>query len=101
MPDLDVSKLIGVHEAISILDAVPVSPRVVRVSLLDALDQRLAQDVVADRDYPPFAKSLMDGYGVRGAEAKRGPAELKFVGEIPAGTVPDRALNAGEAAAIM
>src|SRR6188472_2860581 len=103
MPDLDVSKLIGVHEAISILDSVPVSPRVVRVSLAEALARRLAQDVVADRDYPPFAKSLMDGYAVRGVDLRgaTGSAELRFAGEIPAGAVPDRPLGVGEAAAIM
>src|SRR3954470_24551439 len=102
MPDLDVSKLIGVHEAISILDAQPVSPRIVRVPLAEALDRRLAQDVVADRDYPPFAKSLMDGYAVHGVDVRgSGPVELRFAGEIPAGSVPDRPLGAGEAAAIM
>lgn len=102
MPELDVSKLIGVHEAIAILDSVPVSPRVVRVSLAEALDRRLAQDVVADRDYPPFPKSLMDGYAVHGAELRgSGPVELRFAGEIPAGSLPQRPLGVGEAAAIM
>ena len=103
MPDLDVSRLIGVHEAIGILDAQPVTPRIVRVPLAEALDRRLAQDVVADRDYPPFAKSLMDGYAVRGADLRGGTAavELRFAGEIPAGAVPDRPLGVGEAAAIM
>src|SRR4051794_40382449 len=44
----------------------------------------------------------MDGYAVRGADVRgSGGAELRFAGEIPAGSVPDRPLGAGEAAAIM
>jgi molybdopterin molybdotransferase len=102
MAELDVSRLIGVHEAIAILDGQPVTPRVVRLPLAEALDRRLAQDVLADRDYPPFAKSLMDGYAVRGVDLRgTGSVELRFAGEIPAGAVPDRPLGVGEAAAIM
>src|SRR3954467_8274481 len=102
MPDLDLSRLIGVHEAISILGRQPGSRRVVRVPLAEALDRRLAQDVVADRDYPPFAQSLMDGYAGCVAEVRgSGGVELRCAGEIPAGSVPERPLGAGEAAAIM
>src|SRR5437762_2793105 len=35
MPEPDVSKLIGVPEAISILDGIPVTPRVVRVPVAE------------------------------------------------------------------
>jgi molybdopterin molybdotransferase len=31
----------------------------------------LAEDVVSDRDYPPFARAMMDGYAVRLADAGR------------------------------
>src|SRR5690606_20552252 len=48
------------------------------------------------------AKSQMDGYAVRAADLRgAGPFELRFAGEIPAGSLPDRPLAAGEAAAIM
>jgi molybdopterin molybdotransferase len=101
MPEPEVSKLIGVPEAILILDGVPVAPRVVRVRLAQALGRRLAQDVAADRDYPPFARSLMDGYAVRAAEVRGGLLEFRFAGEIPAGAVAERPLGPGETAAIM
>jgi molybdopterin biosynthesis enzyme len=53
--------LLSVQEAIDILDATPVPPRIVRRDLRQVLGLRLAGDVAADRDYPPFEKSLMDG----------------------------------------
>ena len=105
MAEPDVSKLISVKEAIDVVDRTEVRPRVVRVKLGDADGMRLARDVVADRDYPPFAKSLMDGYAVRSADVTaRGAAaslELKLVGEVAAGGKLDRPIAQGEAAAIM
>ena len=45
-----------------ILVALPIAlPRDEVVDLLDADGRVLAEDVVADRDYPPFDKSLVDG----------------------------------------
>jgi molybdopterin molybdotransferase len=61
----------------------------------------LAEDLVADRDYPPFDKSLMDGYAVRAVDVAGGPVELRVVGEVAAGQAAGRALGAGEAIAIM
>src|SRR5689334_25135341 len=85
----DVTKLLSVREAIDIIDRAEVHPRVVRVPLGEVDGMRLAADVAADRDYPPFAKSLMDGYAVKSADvvgrgAPGKPAELKIVGEIAA-----------------
>ena len=105
MAEPDVSKLISVKEAMDLIDRTEVRPRVVRVRLSEADGMRLARDVVADRDYPPFAKSLMDGYAVRSADVTgRGTAaslELKLVGEVAAGAAAERAVGQGEAVAIM
>lgn len=50
----------------------------------EALGYVLAQEIRADRDYPPFDRSTRDGYAVRAAEAV--PAsELRCIGEIKAG----------------
>jgi molybdopterin molybdotransferase len=83
------------------VDAAPVTPRVVRLRLPEAFGRRLAIDVVADRDYPPFAKSTMDGFAVRSADVARTPAELQVVGRVAAGRVLEAALGPGQAAAIM
>jgi len=77
----------------------PLPPR--EVPLLDALGRTLAQDVVADRDVPPFRNSAMDGYAVRGADVASAPARLRVIGSVQAGGVPDRAVGAGEAMRIM
>ena len=102
MSEPDVGKLMSVREAIDVIDRTECRPRVVRVPLGEADAMRLAADVVADRDYPPFAKSLMDGYAVRSADVVgRSAAELKVVGELAAGAMPERSVLPGEAIAIM
>jgi molybdopterin molybdotransferase len=101
MSEPDVSDLLTVQQAIAILDATPVAPRVIRVPLAAAQGARLAEDLAADRDYPPFDKSLMDGYAVRAADVATTPADLRITGEIPAGQVSSRPINPGEAVAIM
>jgi molybdopterin molybdotransferase len=65
-----------------------------------AVGQVLAADVTADRDSPPFDKSLRDGYAVRSADCAGGATELWVVEEIAAGAVPQRAIGTGECARI-
>jgi molybdopterin molybdotransferase len=103
VPEPDVSKLISVREAIDLIDRTDVHPRVVRVPLHEADGMRLANQVTADRDYPPFAKSLMDGYAVRAADVVgRSSAELRLVGEIAAGAdASGNSISPGETVAIM
>jgi molybdopterin molybdotransferase len=90
-----------VQQAIRILDAVEVRPRVRRVALAEALGLRLAQTVATDRDYPPFDKSQMDGFAIRQADVVNTPAELQLIGEVAAGESSDRMPGAGETIAIM
>ena len=85
------------------LDAVrsharPLPPRPIR--LTEALGLRLAQDVLADLDLPPFDKALVDGFAVRSADVA-GPATLRVVESIFAGQTPRRRIGPGEAAEIM
>jgi len=101
MSEPAVSDLLTVAEAIAIIDATPVVPRVVEVPLQEAQGLRLAEDLHADRNYPPFDKSLMDGFAVRCSDLGKGAAELKVVGEIAAGQSSTQTLQAGEAMAIM
>ena len=72
-----------------------------RIDLMDALGATLAEDVVADRDVPPFRNSAMDGYAVRGTDVATVPSRLTVVGDIAAGAVPSRSVGAGEAMRIM
>ena len=101
MSEPDVSDLLTVQQAIAILDSVELEPRSVPMPLSQAQGLHLAQDVTADRDYPPFDKSLMDGYAVRSADMQAIPTELRLVGEVAAGGESSQSLQAGETMAIM
>jgi len=70
------------------------------VNVWDALGLVLAQEVKADREYPPFDRSTRDGYAVCTQEAVPG-AQLKCVGEIKAGDRVRDALTAGTCLQIM
>jgi molybdopterin molybdotransferase len=54
------------------------------VPLAEAAGRVLAAPIVATRAQPPFAASAMDGYAVRRADLRPG-AELRVIGEAPAG----------------
>jgi molybdenum cofactor synthesis domain-containing protein len=71
------------------------------VSLTEARNRFLAQDVVADSDLPPFDRSQMDGYAVRASDAQKVPAKLRIVGESAAGRGWHNELKLGEAVRIM
>jgi molybdopterin molybdotransferase len=61
------------------------SPRAaISLPVWDALGYVLAQQITADRDYPPFDRATRDGYAVRASEATSG-AKLPCVDEIKAG----------------
>jgi len=72
----------------------------VDLNVWDALGYVLAQDMKADRAYPPFDRSTRDGYAVRAAEAKPG-ARLHNVGEIKAGNTVTEPLAPGTCVQIM
>ena len=61
----------------------------------------LGEDVLADADQPPFAKSMMDGFALRSADLAATPVELEVIEEIAAGRLPSRRLEKGQAARIM
>ena len=73
------------------------------VELLEGAGQVLAEPVVADRNFPPFARAMRDGYAVQAGDLSQLPANLEVIGEIKAGAKNDDipTLRAGQAAAIM
>ena len=62
--------------------AAPLPPA--EVALEDALGLVLAEDILADLDYPPFPRSMMDGFAVRLADAGK---TIPIIGEAPAGSI--------------
>ena len=75
------------------------------IPLTQGLGRVLADEVVSDINLPPFANSSMDGFAVRAADiqaaSEAAPARLRVVMDIPAGAVPQAAIQPGEAARIM
>ena len=66
----------------------------------DALGHILAQEIRADREYPPFNRSTRDGYAVRASEAIK-ESTLRCIGEIKAGDTVFAPLEAGTCIQIM
>jgi molybdopterin molybdotransferase len=64
------------------------------------LGRVIAEEVASDLDSPPYAKSIMDGYVVRSADAKAGAA-LTVIEEVAAGKTPTRAVGQSEATRVM
>jgi molybdopterin molybdotransferase len=67
----------------------------------DALSRVLAEDVLSDRDLPPFDRAAMDGYALRAADAARAPVALEVIGEVRAGQWPDFSVGPGQTVRIM
>ncbi len=76
-------------------------PRLEVVPLDEAAGRILAEDVAADRDYPPFHRSTRDGYAVRAEDVAAPPVELRCRGEIAAGGHFDGAVGEHECVSIM
>jgi molybdopterin molybdotransferase len=70
------------------------------VPLREAVGRVLAHDIVSDRDYPPFDRSIRDGYAVPAADTRAG-AQLKCIGELKAGDTPSVSVSAGNCIQIM
>ena len=67
--------------------------------LLDAAAGRvLAEDIYADRAYPPFPRSMRDGFAVQSTDL---PGRLRVVGEVRAGMAAARPVKRGECVEIM
>jgi molybdopterin molybdotransferase len=93
------SDLISVAEAHARLMQLFAPVDVEQVPLAEAFGRVLAQDVVAERDQPPFAASAMDGYAVRAADLAPG-ARLAIVGMSVAGARFGGDVGPGEAVRI-
>jgi molybdopterin molybdotransferase len=70
------------------------------LNVWDALGYVLAQELIADRSYPPFDRATRDGYAVRASESTAG-ARLTCIGEIKAGDALTEPLKQGSCVQIM
>jgi molybdopterin molybdotransferase len=76
-----------------------VAPSTESVSIVeDSTGRILAEDVLADRDYPPFNRSVRDGFAVRSSDV---PGRLRIIGEVRAGERFEGVIGRGETVEIM
>ena len=88
--------MISVEEALAACLALVQPVGAERVGLAEAVGRVLTQDVIAQRDQPPFAASAMDGYALRLSDRIAG-AQLSVVGEAPAGRAWEGRIGPGQA----
>jgi molybdopterin molybdotransferase len=88
-----------------VLETVPMLG-VEKIGLLETLGRVLGEDIIAERDNPPWDNSAMDGFAVRYEDIKQAhavttPTVLKVIEDVPAGKFPAKAVGKGEAIRIM
>ena len=84
--------------------AFPWSVRNKDIPLASALGKRISLDLSAEEQYPPFTRSLRDGYAVHSPDVVAAtpgtPTFLNRVGDIPMGLVPELSIEPGQAVSI-
>ncbi|MCI5045246.1 MAG: molybdopterin molybdotransferase MoeA [Aquisalinus sp.] len=88
--------MISVQQALDILLEDEPRPLIETVALTDIQGRVCAETVFSQINQPPFASSAMDGYAVKSSDIMLG-AELKIIGEAPAGKPFSDQIQSGEA----
>jgi molybdopterin molybdotransferase len=97
--------MISVEEALEYIlrHFKPLEPE--EVSIVDALNRVLAEDIYSDMDIPPFDNSAMDGYALRAADiaeaSQDSPVTMGVVADLAAGYTTDVRVEPGTAIRIM
>lgn len=89
--------MIDVDKALDLVLANVTAGETADVPLRESFGRTLAGPIYADVDYPPFDRSVMDGYAVRAADVAGAPVTLRVAGQIAAGSESDKALKSGQA----
>ena len=77
------------------------APRCEKVPLGNALGRILAEEILADRDYPPFPRATRDGFAVRAADLTSVPSSLEVLAEVKAGSWYEGKVGPGQCVVIM
>ncbi|OAI44257.1 molybdopterin biosynthesis protein MoeA [Nitrospira sp. SCGC AG-212-E16] len=88
-----------------VLESTPILG-VEKISILDALGRVIGENIVAERDNPPWDNSAMDGFAVRWDDIKQEhaiqkPVTLTVIEDVSAGKMPSKSVGAGQAIRIM
>ncbi|MDH4127575.1 MAG: molybdopterin molybdotransferase MoeA [Spirochaetota bacterium] len=76
--------------------------RIESKDILDVLGLVLAEDIAADRDYPPFNRATMDGFALKSNDINiKRIKEFKIIGELFAGGIFNDNIPSGTCVKIM
>ena len=90
--------MILLKEALALAGKTPIRLETIRVPLEEAMGKVLAEDVISDRDVPPFSRATMDGYACRQEDL---PGPLTVLESVPAGIIPSLKVGKGQCSRIM
>lgn len=98
------SKLDSLNNALKLIDDNQQLMDIEEIPLDEAHKRVLAEDIIAYHNSPPFDKSAMDGFALKGENtfgaSQSQPKTLKIVDAIGAGDFCDKTINDGEAIVI-
>ena len=69
--------------------------------MTSCLGRVLASATLSGLDFPHWDNSAMDGYALRASDVQQVPTTLQIVEEIPAGQLPQKRVEPGQAARIL
>lgn len=72
-----------------------------KIFIEQGLGRYLAEDIISERDIPPWDNSAMDGYAVHSSDIQSIGVRLDIAYEIPAGSLPNGPFEKGTAVKIM
>ena len=84
--------MISIEEAQKIIISRSLKLKEKKVKLMELCGYVLAEDIYADRDYPPFPRSLMDGYAV---------STIDFLKYQKKGFISSQSVNIGESLSLL
>ncbi|MTI38187.1 molybdopterin molybdotransferase MoeA [Fulvivirga lutimaris] len=93
--------MITVEEASGIINKNLYSPKVEEVGLSEVLGRVLAEDIYADRDFPPFNRVMMDGIAIQFAAWAKGLRTFEKEGIQLAGEVQKTLDKSGNCLEVM
>ncbi|QEG21218.1 molybdopterin molybdotransferase MoeA [Mariniblastus fucicola] len=93
--------MVSVEEALRLISQNVSALSIETVALEKAVGRVLAAEILADRDSPPWRKSMMDGFAVRSSDINSGTKNLTIVETVMAGGAPKKVVESGQATRIM
>jgi len=93
--------MISIEEAQNIILEQSRSFGVEEISIQEAQGRVLAEGIYADRDYPPFNRSSMDGFAVQSHDLKDAPKQLQLIEQLMAGKEATQKVVSGTCIQIM